>query len=113
DVDPWYRWPSSVLSASFFPTAILGVVTGLRRTPGTAPTDLLRRRFTLLALSAAALAVLAVYVPTQSENRYALPMFPLLAAPFVLGVGRMAAAVRTTSAARLSLGALAVVVWLG
>jgi len=113
DVDPWHRWPLSTLSNLFFLGAIVGLVVGLRRTANAPPATINRRRFALLALGAAALSVVAVYVPTQVENRYALPLYPLLAAPFVIAVSRISVAVPTAGASRLALGATVIAIWLG
>jgi hypothetical protein len=113
EVDPWYRWPLSTLSNLFYLGAVVGLVVGLRGTPSTPPDTLRRRRFALLALAAAALSIIAVYVPTEIQSRYALPLYPLLAAPFAIGVTRVGAAIPTAGLRRLSLGALVLAVCLG
>lgn len=113
DVDPWYRWPLSVLNYLFLLGAFVGVAIGLR---GTAhrPGELLRRqRFTVLACGLAALAVVAVYLPTAVESRFSLPLYLLLAPPFALAAVRVYDTVPTAGAWRVSLGVLVVAVWVG
>lgn len=113
DVDPWYRWPLSVLNYVFLLGALVGLALGLRG-PAHRPGDQLRRqRFTLLALASAALAVVAIYLPTAVESRFSLPLHLLLAPSFALAAVRVYAAVPTAGAWRLSLGTLAVAAWVG
>ena len=113
EIDPWYRWPLSVLNYVFLLGAFVGIAIGLR---GTArqPAELLRRqRFTVLAFTLAVLALCAVILPTKIEGRYALPFYLLLAPPFVLAAVQVYAAVPTAGPLRLSLGAVAVAAWVG
>ena len=113
DVDPWYRWPLSVLNYVFFLGAFVGLALGLRRT-ARQPGHLLRRqRFALLAFGVAALALWAIYLPTAVECRYGLPLYLLLAPPFALAAGRVYAALPTVGSGRVALGTLAVAAWVG
>ncbi len=115
DIDPWYRWPLSVLNYLFLLGAGVGLVLGLRRGDGQAGADgsRLRQRFIWLALLAPSLALVAVYLPTAVENRFSLPLYPLMTAPFVLAAVRVSRAAPTAGRARLTLGILAVVAWVG
>ena len=113
EVDPWYRWPLSLLNYLFLLGAGVGMVLGLRGTAGQPKDALLRQRVTLLAFGLAGLAFWAVHLPTKPESRYALPLYLLMAPPFALAAVWLAAALPTAGARRLTLGALAVAVWVG
>ncbi|HZO30386.1 MAG TPA: hypothetical protein VFH48_30820 [Chloroflexota bacterium] len=113
DVDPWHRWPLSGLNYAFLAWAVVGLVLGLRRVAGVSDAALLRQRLTILALGLAALAVVAIYLPTAVENRFSLPLYLLLAPTFALAAVRAYAAVPTSSPTRLTGGALALAAWIG
>ena len=113
DFDPWYRWPISLMGHLFVLGAMFGLVVGLRTRATTSGSVLRQRRFALLALGTAAVAVIAVYLPMDIQVRYALPLYPLLAAPFAIGVGEAARVARSASLARIAPGVLVVAVWLG
>ena len=113
DIDPWYRWPLSGLNYLFLLGALIGLAIGLRgaaRQPGD---WLRRRRFVLFALGTAALALVTVYLPTAVESRFSLPLYLLMAPSFALVAVHLYAALPTAGASRVSLGALAVAVWVG
>lgn len=113
DVDPWYRWPLSVINYLFLLGAAVGVVLGLRGAPGQTGEARRRQRFVWLALCAPALAVVAVYLPTAVESRFSLPLYPLLTAPCVLAATRAAGAVPKARPTRVALGVAAVAAWVG
>jgi hypothetical protein len=113
DVNPWYRWPLSLLNYLFLLGSLVGLAVGLR-TVGQKPGPWAgRQRFTVLALGTAALALVAIYLPTAVESRYSLPLYFLLAAPFVLTVQHVSARLPTTGPVALSLGTLGVAAWVG
>lgn len=72
EVDPWHRWPLSVVNYLFLWGAAVGLVVGWRRwwRPGT------RLAWAVLLVVGSGYA--AVYLPTRVECRYGLPLFPLL-----------------------------------
>jgi len=111
DVDPWYRWPFWTLSHLYVCMAPAGFIVGMRQVVGHRDT-VLRRRFTLATLAIAALASIAVYVPSEVQGRYVLPIYPLLAAPCVLVVLAVRGALTTAGPVRTAIGVLAVVIWL-
>lgn len=113
DVDPWYRWPLSVLNYVFFLGAFVGIAIGLRGTTQQSGEPLRRQRFGLLGLCGVAVAVTAIYLPTAVESRFALPLHLLLAPASALAAMRVYAALPTASAWRLSLGSVAVAAWVG
>lgn len=84
DLDPWYRWPLSALNYLFVAGGIIGLAAGLRRRAD--DRDSLRRRFVLLAILIVGAALIVVYLPSEVENRFSLPLYPLLTVPCVLAV---------------------------
>jgi hypothetical protein len=113
DVNPWYRWPVSVLSYLFLLGAAAGAVLGLRGTARGISEAPSRQRFAVVALGVAALAVVAIYLPTAVESRFSLPLYLLLAAPCALALSWVAARVPTAGPLAVSIGTLAVAVWVG
>jgi hypothetical protein len=76
---PWYRWPSSLGSWLYIGMSCLGLWVGLRKSWQPVPNP---RAFALLAVTITCLACLAIYIPPHVENRYSLPLYPLLGLPF-------------------------------
>jgi hypothetical protein len=105
DVNPWYRWPLSIPNYLFLLGGFAGLLVGLRWPPGADDARRERSRVTLLLLGAAIGAMVVIYLPSAVESRFSLPMYPLLAAPFVLAVTTLA----TVSMRRPAILALAVV----
>lgn len=94
DVSPWYRWPLSIPNYVFLLGAAVGLVLGLGWPSGGTAPERARARFAFGLLGAATGAMVAVYLPSAVEARFSLPMYPLLAAPFVLAVARLVVAGR-------------------
>jgi hypothetical protein len=113
DVDPWYRWPLSVLNYLFFLGALVGVLVSVRRAVGACSEAERRQHVVVVALSVTALAVVAIYLPTAVESRFSLPLYLLFAAPCVLAARRAPELVATGHPLTLSLGVLLVVAWVG
>jgi len=107
DLNPWYRWWLAVPNYLFVLGGVVGLLVGLRWPPGADPAQQGRSRLTFWALGATAGAMLAIYLPSAVECRFSLPLYPLLAAPFVLAVERLAstAAGRPAVLAPVLLGA--------
>lgn len=116
DLTPWYRWPLAVPNYLYVLGGIVGLLVGLRRPPGAGAAHRARARFTFGLLAAAAGMMLAIYLPSAVECRFALPLYPLLAAPFVLAVERTGALVSSRAAgrpARLGLVLVGATAWVG
>jgi hypothetical protein len=92
DLSPWYRWPLAVPNYLYVLGGVIGLLLGLRWPPGPDPITRGRSRFTFGLLGAATGAMVAVYLPSAVECRFALPLYPLLAAPFLLTIERLASA---------------------
>jgi hypothetical protein len=73
EVDPWYRWPLSIVNYLLLWIMVAGLVIGWRCwwRPGT--------RLAWGGLLGMAAAYAALYLPTSIEARYGLPLFTLLA----------------------------------
>ncbi len=87
DLHPWYRWPSSILSFAFLGICLFGVLCALQAYRQ-------QRRLeppTFLALSALIMTAcyLVLMLPTETEARYALPLYVLLSPLGVLGLLRV------------------------
>jgi hypothetical protein len=110
DLDPWYRWPLSVFNYLFLAGAVVGLANGLRRRRDTPET---RRRWFVLATAAiVSAAIVTIYLPTEIENRFSLPLYPLLTAPFLLatmGAWRRRRPLKAAHVAALA----ALAIWLG
>jgi hypothetical protein len=91
DLTPWYRWYLAVPNYLYLLAGAIGLLVGLRWPPGRDPAERARARFTIGLLGAAAAAMTAVFLPSAAESRFSLPIYPLLAAPFVLALVRLAA----------------------
>ena len=94
DVNPWYRWPLSIPNYLFLLGGFAGLLVGLRWPPGYTAAARERARITIVLLGMTVGAMTAIYLPSAVESRFSLPMYPLLAAPFVLAVASVAGAVR-------------------
>jgi hypothetical protein len=112
DLTPWYRWPLAVPNYLYVLGGVVGLLLGLRWPPGSGAAARGRARFTFGLLGAATGAMVAIYLPSAVECRFGLPLYPLLAAPFLLTVEWLAAAT-TGRPARLALLLLAAAVWVG
>lgn len=75
DLRPWYRWPISIADYCFLGLAGLGMYLGLRASGGSRRDT---RWFAFLATLLASAACLAIYLPPHVENRYSMPIYPLL-----------------------------------
>ena len=94
DVNPWYRWPLAIPNYLFLLGGLAGLLIGLRWPLGGDAAERERARVTLAVLGAAIGALMVIYLPSAVESRFSLPMYPLLAAPFVLTIGSLAVAGR-------------------
>jgi hypothetical protein len=109
DLNPWYRWYLAVPNFLFLLAGLCGLAIGLGRPSGDAPEVRARARLSMLLLLAAIGALVLIYLPSAVEPRFSLPMYPLLAAPFVLAVSRLAALATTRPLALLPVTAVAAV----
>lgn len=89
DLNPWYRWWLAVPNYLYVLGGVVGLLVGLRWPPGDDAAQRARSRFTFGVLGAAAGAMLAIYLPSAVECRFSLPLYPLLAVPFILAVERL------------------------
>jgi len=112
DVNPWYRWPLSIPNYIFLLSGFAGLLVGLRWPPGATAAARERARVTILLLGMTVGAMTVIYLPSAVESRFSLPMYPLLAAPFVLAVVWTARAVRGRPV-RLAAVLLLVAAWVG
>jgi hypothetical protein len=112
DLTPWYRWPLAVPNYLYVLAGFVGLVLGLRRPTGRTDEERKRARFTFGLLGATSLALVAIYLPVLVENRYSLPIYPLLAAPVLVAVERLWAAVRGRPL-RLAVTIVGAAVWVG
>jgi hypothetical protein len=110
DFTPWYRWPLSVPNYLYVLLGFIGLVLGVRRPSGETPEARSRFRFAFGLLGVSIGLLVAIYLPVLVENRYSLPIYPLMAAPVLLAVLRLWAAVRGRPA-RLAATALLGAVW--
>jgi hypothetical protein len=112
DLTPWYRWWLAVPNYLFILGGGVGLLVGLRWPPGDDPAQRGRSRLTFGVLGAAAGAMFGIYLPSAVECRFSLPLYPLLAAPFVLVVERLAAQ-RSGRSAWLGLALVGAALWVG
>jgi hypothetical protein len=110
DLDPWYRWPLSALNYLFLAGAVVGLATGLRRR-GDNP-DAHRRWFTLAALATVSAALVAIYLPSEVENRFSLPLYPLLTVPCLLAAIIVRRYLRSANGWHLAAAASVLIRWL-
>jgi len=75
DLDPWYRWPLSLLNYLYLGLALAGAVIAVRRVRDRAAR---RRVFAVAAGYLAAGGYAVVFAPVVVEARYGLPIFLLL-----------------------------------
>lgn len=101
---PWYRWPASIFNYLLLYGAGLGGILAVRRWRRAGKID--EVGFVFLSTTVAAAAYLAIHLPVEVENRFALPL-DLLAVPFI-AFGTMSAArfLRGPGAGRRALGLL-------
>jgi hypothetical protein len=116
DLTPWYRWPLGIPNYLFVLGGVIGLVLGLRWPPASDtaadPAARARSRFSFGLLTAATGAMVAIYLPSAVECRFGLPLYPLLAAPFILTVERLAAGTAGRPV-RLLPVAVGAVIWVG
>jgi hypothetical protein len=112
DLTPWYRWPLAIPNYLYLLAGFAGLCLGLRRPSGGTGAERSRFRRTLTMLGVAIVTIWAMYMPTNVENRYSLPIYPLLAAPCLIAVMRLRAATRGRPAL-LTLLAIGAAVWVG
>jgi hypothetical protein len=82
NVRPAYRWPLSLLNYAYLYLCIVGLVIGLGRSRGAAPS--VRLYFWSAAIVCAAYVVL--YLPVAVETRFSLPVYLLLAPACVFAI---------------------------
>jgi hypothetical protein len=104
DLTPWYRWPLALVNYLFLLGGFVGLFLGLRWPPGQDGAARTHARFAFGLLGTATVALVVIYLPSAVECRFSLPMYPLLATPFVLAVQRVGGAGRR----RPGIGAAAV-----
>jgi hypothetical protein len=108
---PWYRWPFSLANYAYLGLAGVGLWYGLRtarrhlRSPS--PAD-----FAFLAVALVCATYVALYLPPHVENRYSLPIYPLVAFAFVCACGRLLSGVPTARPKRIAGVAAAALVFL-
>lgn len=110
DLTPWYRWPLSIPNYLYVPLGFAGLLVGLRWPGGQTAEERRRFRCTFGLLGAAIGMLVAIYLPVMVENRYSLPIYPLMAAPVLLAVWRLWAAVRQQPV-RLALVGVVAMTW--
>jgi hypothetical protein len=109
DLDPWYRWPLSALNYLFLAVAVVGLVGGLRHAWARAND---RRWFALFAVAVVGAALVAIYLPSEVESRFSLPLYPLLTVPFVLAAAALPGQLHTMRRWQLAAAATALCLWL-
>jgi hypothetical protein len=107
DLNPWYRWHLSIPNYLFLLAGFVGLCLPARA--GT-PEERSRYRRTIGMLALTSLTIWAMYMVTNVENRYSLPVYPLLAAPSVIAVLWLGRAVRGRPLL-LALAVLGAAVW--
>jgi hypothetical protein len=116
DLTPWYRWPLAVPNYLFVLGGLIGLLLGLRwpppSDPASDPAARSRARFSFGLLTAAVGAMVAIYLPSAVECRFGLPLYPLLAAPFMLTTERLATWI-SGRPLRLGLILLGAAAWVG
>jgi hypothetical protein len=112
DVNPWYRWPLAIPNYLFLLGGVAGLLIGLRWPLGSGAAERECARVTIGLLGAATGALVVIYLPSAVESRFSLPMYPLLAAPFVLAVERTGVTSRRRPLV-LALVTLGAAVWVG
>ncbi len=113
ELDSWYRWPLSVFNYLLYLGALAGIVIGVRQTALPAPGMWRGQLFAVLAPAIVAGVMVGIYLPTAVESRFSLPLYLLLATPFVLAATSLWALARTGPAARLVLPICGMVAWVG
>ena len=82
DTKPWYRWPLSLANYAFLFLAAVGLALLLARaSPRASPAGLYA--WGALLFSA---ALVAIYLPVAVENRFSLPLYPILTPAAVFAV---------------------------
>jgi hypothetical protein len=100
DLRPWYRWPVSIANYVFLGLGAAGLYLGLRASSAARGDP---RRFAFIATGLACAACVAVYLAPHVENRYSMPVYPLLTLSVVSATGRALRVFRTDGARRLLL----------
>jgi hypothetical protein len=90
DLTPWYRWYLAVPNYLFLLAGVVGLCLPSRLMGG----GRTRYYYTVGLLALTAGTVWSMYMVTAIENRYSLPIYPLLAAPCVVAVTRLGATIR-------------------
>lgn len=106
DLTPWYRWHLAVPNYLF----LLAGFVGLFLPPRLIGAERSRYYRTMGFLALTTVTIWSMYMVTNVENRYSLPIYPLLAAPCVIAVMWLT---RTTRGRPLLLGLalLGMAVW--
>jgi hypothetical protein len=106
ELRPWYRWPFSIGNFLYLALAGLGLGIGLLRYRHDLRDP---RAFAFVGVAAVCAGILAVYLPPHVENRYSLPLYPLLALGVVEASATLWTWTREGDRARLAASTVGVV----